>query len=143
MKPMNLKLLYFFMISFFLLMLGCDELVKEIEKQEKTKVSFEEMGYFKSNNLRYKTFFLTSKSISHKDSIPEGVILKIREHGSKQTNTSGNITASFYYLDRNKTPDISNLQNAEVANNMAHDNKPVIAVWIMPNGNINLLKNPE
>lgn len=57
-------------------------------------------------------------------------------------NTSGQVTASFYYIDKSSVPDITTL-NAQRANDIAHERKPIASVWIMPTGKINLIKNPE
>lgn len=107
------------------------------------KLSFEQIGYFKSDSkLRYFTFYVKSDSLINPNSISEKIYSEIKEHGSKQMNTSGEITASFYYLDKAQTPDITTL-SAQEANDLAHKRKPVVAVWQMPNGQINLIKNPE
>ncbi len=57
-------------------------------------------------------------------------------------NTQGRVTASFYYLEKNNTPDITTL-NAQNANDLAHEKKPIASVWIMPTGKINLIIKPE
>ena len=106
-------------------------------------IEFEQVWYFKSNdNLRYFTFFINIKNIDSYTDLSEEIFSKIKEHGWKRMNTSWKVTASFYYTDRNNTPDIT-LLNSEDANNLAHEKKPIASVWIMPNGNINLIKSPE
>lgn len=97
---------------------------------------FEQVGYFKSeNNLRYYTFWV--KEPMKKEQLLEEVKL----HGSQQRNTSGQVTASFYYTSKIEAPDITNL-DAQTANEVAHEKKPAVAVWIMPNGQINIIENP-
>jgi len=66
----------------------------------------------------------------------------LKKHGSKQMNTSGRVTASFYYINKNSAPDITML-DSQKANDIAHERKPIASVWIMPTGRINLIKNPE
>jgi hypothetical protein len=106
-------------------------------------LDFEQVGYYKGDNkLRYFTFYVKSSESLNRDSLSEDVFEALKKHGSKQMNTSGQITASFYYLDRNSVPDITNL-DAQGANDLAHDRKPIAAIWIMPTGQINLIKNPE
>jgi len=95
---------------------------------------FEQVGYFKGeNNLRYYTFWV--KETMKNEQLLEAVKL----HGSQQRNTSGQVTASFYYTSKNQAPDITNL-DAETANEIAHEKKPAVAVWIMPNGQINVIE---
>lgn len=106
-------------------------------------LEFQQIGYFKGdNNLRYFTFHVKSSERIEENSILEDVFKVIKEHGSKQMNTSGQITASFYYIIEGSAPDIS-LLNSEEANKIAHARKPIAALWIMPSGQINLIKNPE
>ncbi|NEW85110.1 MAG: hypothetical protein GZ094_22475 [Mariniphaga sp.] len=115
----------------------------ETTTTSKDKLSFEQIGYFKNDSkLRYFTFWVKSDSLIVPNSINEKIFNQIKEHGSKQTNTSGKITASFYYLDKGQTPDVT-LLSAQEANDLAHNKKPIAAVWIMPNGEINLIENPE
>lgn len=106
-------------------------------------ISFEQVGYFKgSNNLRYFTFNMRTEGNIDRNNIPKELLELTKKHGSKQMNTPGEITASFYYYGETQAPDITNL-SAEEANSKAHEMKPVIAVWIMPNGQIHQLENPE
>lgn len=108
-----------------------------------TNLDFERIGYYKgNNNLRYFTFYVKSSESLNRDSLSEDVFEELKKHGSKQSNTSGQITASFYYIDRNSVPDITNL-DPQGANDLAHNRKPIAAIWIMPTGQINLIKNPE
>ena len=126
------------MITSLIINFSCGE-----SSSKKEKLSFEQIGYFKNNNkLRYFTFWIKPDSMINPNSISEKTYNAIKEHGSKQTNTSGKITTSFYYLDKGQTPDIT-LLSAQEANDLAHTKKPIAAVWIMPNGQINLIKNPE
>ena len=107
------------------------------------KLSFEQIGYYKNDSkLRYFTFWIESNTTIVPDSISDKIYNEIKEHGSKQMNTSGNITGSFYYLDKEKAPDIT-LLSAQEANDLAHNRKPIAVVWIMPNGQINFIKSPE
>lgn len=115
----------------------------EQKSQSYTNLNFEQVGYYKGENkLRYFTFYIKSSESLNRDSLSEDIFEELKKHGSKQMNTSGQITASFYYLDRNSAPDITNL-DAQRANDLAHNSKPVAAIWIMPSGQINLIKNPE
>lgn len=115
----------------------------EIKTESGVTLDFEQIGYFKGdNNLRYFTFYVKTTEPLVTQSIPEEIYVELEKHGSKQMNTSGQVTASFYYIDRNSTPDITNL-DAQRANDVAHEQKPIAAVWIMPTGKINLIKNPE
>lgn len=115
----------------------------ETTSSSKDKLSFEQIGYYKNDSkLRYFTFWIKSDSMINPSSISEKIYNEIKEHGSKQMNTSGKITASFYYLNKGQTPDITML-SAQKANDLAHNKKPIAAVWKMPNGQINLIKNPD
>lgn len=127
------------LITSLFLNLSCGETTSS----SKDKLSFEQIGYYKNDSkLRYFTFWIKSDSLINPNSISEKIYNEIKEHGSKQMNTSGKITASFYYLDKGQTPDITML-SAQGANDLAHKSKPIVAVWKMPNGQINLIKNPE
>ena len=83
-----------------------------------------------------------SDSAINPDSISPNTTNEIKKHGSNRMNTAGEVTASFYYLDRNQVPDIP-LLNAQTANDIAHERKPIASVWIMPTGQINLIEKPE
>ncbi|MDO9512071.1 MAG: hypothetical protein Q7J34_09950 [Bacteroidales bacterium] len=116
-------------------------------EEEKTEsgvnLNFEQVGYYKGdNNLRYFTFYVESSESLNANSISEDIFEALKKHGSKQMNTPGQVTASFYYIDRSATPDITSL-TAQRANDIAHERKPIASVWIMPKGTINLIKNPE
>lgn len=107
------------------------------------KADFKQIGYFKGDDrLRYFTFFVDYPKEVNRDSIPSDLLNQIKSHGSKQQNTAGKVTASFYYLDLGSTPDITNY-NANRANDIAHEKKPIASVWIMPNGSINVFQNPQ
>ncbi len=116
----------------------------EGEKTESgINLNFEQIGYYKGENkLRYFTFYVNSSETLNPDSISEDVFEALKKHGSKQMNTSGQITASFYYIDKSSVPDITTL-DAQKANDIAHERKPIASVWIMPTGQINLIYNPE
>jgi uncharacterized protein YxeA len=120
------------------------QVIEPIEESNSlSNYNFEQVGYYKGDNkLRYFTFYVKSNESINPNSIPQDFINAVKDHGSNQTNTSGQITASFYYLDKANTPDITSL-TASRANDLAHNKKPIIAVWIMPNGNVNLMENPE
>ena len=127
------------LITSLFLNLSCGETASS----SKDKLSFEQIGYYKNDSkLRYFTFWVKSDSLINPNSISEKIYTEIEKHGSKQTNTSGKITASFYYLDKGQTPDIT-LFSAQESNDLAHNKKPIAAVWIMSNGQINFIKNPE
>ena len=143
-KSINL-LLVFAIISFLVFVFSCS--YSEQSRSENTMTGnvfkFEQIGYFKGdNNLRYFTFYINSALQIDRDSISDDLYDTIKEHGSQRMNTSGQITASFYYIDKGNTPDITML-SASKANELAHEMKPIAAVWIMPTGQINLIKNPE
>ena len=107
------------------------------------KLNFEQVGYYKGDNkLRYFTFWVESDTIMNPVAIPSEFLKEIKAHGAKQMNTAGQITASFYYLDKKQVPDITTL-DAQAANDLAHEQRPITSVWIMPNGQINLIENPE
>jgi hypothetical protein len=125
--------------------------LKEIEQRQSEpersavrlpSLSIEQIGYFKGDNrLRYFTFY-----VSHGYQIVDGVIpyemqSRIKAHGAAKMHTQGQVTASFYYLDRDATPDVT-LLSAQAANDLAHDRKPIMSVWIMPNGQVNSFVNP-
>ena len=76
------------------------------------------------------------------DSVPSNILNEIKQLGSLRMNTDGRVTASFYYLDRNQVPDIT-LLNAQAANDIAHERKPIASVWVMPTGRVDLIENPE
>ncbi len=130
------------LITSLFLNFSCGETTKTEEKSI-DKSTFEQIGYYKNDSkLRYFTFWVKSDSLINPNSISEKIYDEIKEHGSKQMNTNGKITASFYYLDKGQTPDIT-LLSAQEANDLAHNKKPIVAVWKMPNGQVNLIKNPE
>lgn len=139
---MKKSILSFLVLFSLILVFSCGENSSSV-KNSKDNLTFEQIGYFKnSNKLRYFTFYVKSDSLINPNSINQNVFDEIEKHGSKQTNTSGEITASFYYLNKEQTPDIT-LLSAQEANDLAHNKKPIAAVWIMPNGQINFIKNPE
>lgn len=116
---------------------------QKTEVKKKNQLEFEQIGYMKGDNkLRYFTFYVKSKETLKYNSIPKSALREIKVHGSKRMNTSGQVTASFYYIDKASTPDIT-LLSAQEANDLAHERKPIASVWIMPNGQINLIENPE
>ncbi len=112
------------------------------ESSESEKVKFELVGYFKSpTKLRYYTFAVqTSLNLDNPLEFEE-FKKQVSQHGSKQTNTAGQITACFYYETIEGTPDITTL-NATQANKTAHDYKPILAYWNLGNGNNNLIERP-
>jgi hypothetical protein len=115
---------------------------KDNTSNKKNKLTFEQIGYFKSQDrLRYFTFYVEVPE--QPDYIhSENFYNEIKKHGAGQMYTDGKTTASFYYLDKKSTPDIT-LLNAQQANNIAHENNPIASVWIHPTGKINLIKNPQ
>lgn len=137
------------LLASLFLVFSCGEISKTEIKSSKTemksedKLTFEQIGYYKNvSKLRYFTFWVKSNSVINPNSISEKIYNEIKEHGSKQMNTSGKITASFYYLVKEQAPDIT-LLSAQKANDLAHNKKPIVAIWQMPNGQVNLIKNPE
>ncbi len=116
---------------------------EEIKTESGITLDYEQIGYYKGDNkLRYFTFYVKSSEPLDAQSIPEDVFEELKKHGSKQMNTSGQVTASFYYFNKSSAPDITTL-DAQRANDIAHERKPIASVWIMPTGKINLIKNPE
>jgi len=139
---MKKNLLTSLLLTSLFFVFSCGNISKTKNKST-AKLTFEQIGYYKNaSKLRYFTFWVKSDSLINPNSISEKIYNQIKEHGSKQMNTSGKITASFYYLDKGQTPDIT-LLSAQEANDLAHNKKPIVAVWIMPNGQVNLIKNPE
>jgi hypothetical protein len=123
----------FVMLLLTLTLVGCGS----------SESNFDQVGYFKSENkLRYFTFQIKDPIGSTQTNISSALRAEIESHGKMQMNTSGHITASFYYLSPNNAPDITNL-SAQQANDTAHAHKPIIAVWIMPTGKINVITNPK
>jgi hypothetical protein len=134
------KFIFFLLLSMFVLFMSCGPSGLKFNGKP---ISFDRVGYFKGdNNVRYFTFYINTQETIDRNNIPEELLKLTKEHGSKQMNTGGRVTASFYYLERSKTPDITAL-TADKANDLAHEMKPIISVWIMPNGQINQFKNPE
>ncbi len=130
------------LLASLFLVFSCGEISKT-ERKSEDKLTFEQIGYYKNDSkLRYFTFWVKSNSVINPNSISEKIYNEIKEHGSKQMNTSGKITASFYYLTKEQAPDIT-LLSAQKANDLAHNKKPIVAIWKMPNGQVNLIKNPE
>lgn len=139
-KMVLVKFAFILVIPMFVLLMACGQ--PDLKFNGKP-ISFDRVGYFKGdNNLRYFTFYINTQETVDRNNIPEELVKLTKEHGSKQMNTPGKVTASFYYLEKNKTPDITTL-TANKANDLAHEMKPIISVWIMPNGQINQIKNPE
>lgn len=107
------------------------------------KSNFEQVGYHKSESkLRYITFQIKDSMKSTYENISVELALKIKEHGSRQMNSSGKATASFYYLTPQIAPDITTL-NSQRANDVAHANKPLMVVWITPSGKVNIINKPK
>jgi len=135
----NLKL--FFAFVFLVLFFSCSSGYKT---DSGTELEFEMVGYFKAdNNLRYYTFYVSTSEQFKNDSISEDILQVVKKHGGEQMNTAGEITTSFYYFDKDRVPDITFSSNADDALNIVYENKPDIAVWIMPNGQINAFIKPE
>lgn len=113
------------------------------DNSETEKVKFEQVGYFKSpDNLRYYTFYVKT-DLDNNNEVEYSELKKIVEkHGSELMNTSGKVTVGFYYDDKINTPNITNY-SAERANEVAHEMKPMFAVWNYGNGQIKLIENPE
>jgi hypothetical protein len=145
MKKLNKKtnhLLTLFIVFLFLALAYASGSEDNSSLDEPT-VKFEQVGYYKGNNkLRYFTFYINSTEELLTDSIQADVFDAIKQHGANRMNTSGQVTASFYYINKESVPDITNL-SADQANKLAHQRKPIASVWIMPSGEINLIKNPQ
>ena len=110
---------------------------------ESTPSNFEQVGYFKNDNkLRYFTYQVADAGNSTTENISKELLASITQHGSRQMHTEGKVTAAFYYIKPNQAPNISNLA-AQAANDMAHQRSPVVAIWQMPNGQTNVIQNPE
>ncbi len=117
---------------------------KNEPKEEKNELGleFEQIGYsFRRNNDRYFTFHIKSpRKLANEDMSKFLEIVK--EHGSKRRHTKGASTASFYYMKRENTPDITKMW-ASRATKKAHENKPIASVWINKEGECTLIKNPR
>jgi hypothetical protein len=115
-------------------------------------LKFTEVGYYKDKSkLRYYTVYIDFLSSNHnskkpltidRDSLPDYLLNQIKEHGSKKMHTDNSVTATFYYLNKENTPDITNSRNQTIANEIAHDHKPLVAVWKFSKDKINVIKNP-
>lgn len=136
-------LVSFLAIGVFIVFALASSETEEIKTKSGRTLDFEQIGCYKGDNkLRYFTFYVKSSEPLDALSIPEDVFEELKKHGSKQMNTSGQVTASFYYIDKSSAPDITTL-DAQRANDIAHERKPITSVWIMPTGKINLIKKPE
>lgn len=114
-----------------------------VDNPVSAELAYHQVGYYKGeNNLRYFTVFVGGNDSSEIDTENMDLLQDVRRHGSTQSNTKGQVTATFYYRDRASTPDIT-LLDAERANDAAHAARPFAAVWILPSGDINLIENPE
>ena len=136
-------LVSFFAIGIFIAFALASGEAEEIKTESGITLDFEQIGYYKGDNkLRYFTFYVKSSKPLDAQSIPEDVFDELKKHGSKQMNTSGQVSASFYYINKSSVPNITTL-DAQRANEIVHERKPIASVWIMPTGEINLIKNPE
>ncbi len=116
---------------------------KENDIAQNESVSFDQVGYYKNeeNYLRYKTFYINTSITIDRNNISDELLLLIEEHGSKQMHTDDAVTASFYYINKEDVPDIT-LMTAQQSNDIAHENNPLVTVWIMPNNDVNVFINP-
>jgi len=98
-----------------------------------TAVSFKQVGYFKSQSrFRVFTFYVKINSPIQKGNIPDEILTAIKQHGRRQMHTSGCITASFYYFNKSKTPDVTMETSYANAVNTAQSFKPAVFVLINP-----------
>lgn len=105
----------------------------------------EAVGYFKKDGLRYYTYNVQLiKGGIAQDTIvlTPGVLELFKSHGEERMHTDGNVTASFYYLNQD-APNISVLESGQLANDMSHASMPIVSVWIMPTGDINVFEKPQ
>ena len=101
------------------------------------------VGYYKGETkLRYFTFYINTEVVIKRESISDELFNLIKDHGSKESHTAGLVTASFYYINKKDTPDIT-LLSAEQANTIAHERHPLMSVWILPNEKVVIVENPE
>lgn len=121
----------------------------ELKKQGLSELAsieteFEQIGYYKGNSKnRVFTFYINSTKTISRDNIPIGLWNAIEEHGLKQMNTIGKTTQSFYYLTKQKAPDVTMYKTYDAAMNKAYDQAPVAVVYTQFNGEKGLLKKPE
>lgn len=145
-KPFYKKTWFIVIASLFVLSLlgGLFKQETATAKKEE-KLTIEQIGYFwnKDIGLRYKTFYISSDNGTLGDSLSSSFLSQIKAHGSSQQQTPGKVTASFYYTNKEGTPDVTMARSGEEANATIHRKKPRVAVWKLPSGDINLIENPE
>ncbi|MDZ7846932.1 MAG: hypothetical protein U5L96_09245 [Owenweeksia sp.] len=114
------------------------------EKSDRSSVDFEQIGYWKGESKqRMFTFSIESTEQINSGSIPEELWSAIQEHGQKQMNTSGRNTMSYYYLNKQNTPDITTYSTYDGAYEKAMCAKPIAEVYIQFNGEKGINKNPK
>ena len=108
-----------------------------------TNDTFEQVGYYKgANKLRYFTVYVKGHEDVDRENIPAELEAEIVVHGSKQMHTDYRLTATFYYTEPGQAPNVTGMTAAQ-ANAWAHDQKPLMAVWIMANEQVNVFRNPQ
>lgn len=105
------------------------------------KYNYNLVGYSKNNDARVITYNIENLKEINKDSFPTELITDLTLKGQRESNTSGRITAVFFFLD-NEAPDITNLKTYD-AIDKAHENKPVAAVWKYGDGTDKTIYLPE
>jgi hypothetical protein len=117
---------------------------KVIDLEERSPYRFEQIGYFKSNQNRIFTFYVSSTigDISV-DSIPSDLWDIIRSHGSNLMHTPKRITQGLYYIERESTPDPTLAGEYYSAIDIVYDSKPIGAFIRHTSGNITFEKFPE
>lgn len=143
MKKVKLHIVSLFTVAIFLLIaLATSE--GEKGTSDSTSNDFEEIGYWKGNNKhRIFTFYIKSAENIQRDSIPKELWTAIKGHGEKRMNTSGKNTLSYYYLNKQNTPDVSSYKTYDGAYEKAMCANPIAEVFIQFNGEKGLIKNPE
>ncbi len=137
---------WFWLISVVVMVgiLGCssDTGTNTEDQKSAPNIKFEQIGYYKAENkLRYFTFYVSGYGAVEGDSIPDDLKAAIEKHGSNRMHTPAQVTASFYYIELGQAPNITGL-TAQAANDLAHARQPIMSVWIMPTGQVNVIERP-
>jgi len=134
-QKINYRLLFF---GLTILLVSCTNSYEEGTERYNAKDSdiasieteFEQIGYYKGDlKNRVFTFYINSTKTISRDSIPVGLWNAIEEHGLKQMHTTGKNTQSFYYLTKQKAPNVTIYKTYDAAMNKAYDQTPVAVVY--------------
>lgn len=116
---------------------------EDIKRIKLDTYTFKNIGYYKGkDNTRCLTYNIKTQEIIDKNNIPLDLINEATKHGLNESNTEGKLTVVFYYALPNSAPQITNLHHSE-AMDVAHNHKPIIAVWQFGNGKHKVIFNPE